>query len=102
MNRHAPMKKINKCKQKIMTKPWISDQLLKKIKHRNKLFAKKKNNPDDTYTKSVYYIYIHTYIRMDMFILKVTECDIRKSEKNRFFCAEVSKNIRFLENNLHG
>ena len=53
-NKHAPLKKVNKRKQKIMTKPWISDQILKKIKHRNKLFAKKKNNPEDAYTKSVY------------------------------------------------
>ena len=37
-----------------MTKPWISDQILKKIKHRNEVFAKKKNNPEDAYTKSVY------------------------------------------------
>ena len=53
-NKHAPLKKVNKRKRKIMTKPWISDQILKKIKHRNKLFAKKKNNPEDAYTKSVY------------------------------------------------
>ena len=37
-----------------MTKPWISDQIFKKIKHKNKLFAKKKNNHEDAYTKSVY------------------------------------------------
>ena len=52
VNRHAPMKKVDKRKQKIMTKPWISDQILKKIKHRNKLFAKKKNNPDDANTRT--------------------------------------------------
>ena len=30
MNKQDPMKKVNKHKQ---TKPWISDQILKKIKH---------------------------------------------------------------------
>ena len=46
-----PMRKINKREQKI-TIPWISHQILTKIKHRNKLFAKKKNN--DAHIKRAY------------------------------------------------
>ena len=40
VNKHAPIRKINKREQKIKIKPWISHQILKKIKHKNKLFAK--------------------------------------------------------------
>ena len=48
VNKHAQIKKINKRKQKIKTKPWITDQILKKIKNRTKLFAQRKKNPNDS------------------------------------------------------
>ena len=42
VNKHAPLKIINKREQKIKTKPWITDQILKNNKNRNKLFAQRK------------------------------------------------------------
>ena len=54
VNKHAPLEKINKREQKIKTKPWITDQILKKIKNRNKLFAQREKNPNDSHLKSVY------------------------------------------------
>ena len=35
-------------------KPWITERIQKKIKHRNKLFSKKKSNPNDEYIKKAY------------------------------------------------
>ena len=50
VNKHAPLKKINKREQKIK-KPWITDQILKKIKNRNKLFAQRKKPKRFTFKK---------------------------------------------------
>ena len=45
IDRHAPLKKLNKKEMKFKLKPWISPNIIKKIKHRNKLFVKKKTIP---------------------------------------------------------
>ena len=42
INRHAPLKKLNKKELKFQLKPWITPNIIKKINHRNKLFVKKK------------------------------------------------------------
>ena len=42
--RHAPLKKLNKKQIKLQSKPWISKEILKQIKDRNKLFVKMKKN----------------------------------------------------------
>ena len=42
INRHAPLKKLNKKDLKFQLKPWITPNIIKKINHRNKLFVKKK------------------------------------------------------------
>ena len=54
VNKHAPLKKMNKREQKIKTKPWITDQILKKIKNRNNLFAERKETQNGSHLKSVY------------------------------------------------
>ena len=40
--RHAPQRKLNLKEKKVSQKPWITNDLLKKIKHRDKLFAQKR------------------------------------------------------------
>ena len=51
VNRHIPHKKVNKREQKLINKPWIIPIILKKIKHRNEIFARKKNKPEDKHLR---------------------------------------------------
>ena len=44
-DRHAPVKKLNKKQLKDRYKPWVNKFILRMIKHRDKLFKKKKDNP---------------------------------------------------------
>ena len=48
VNRHAPMKKLSPGEIKLKSKPWITDNIKKMIKFRNKLFARKKRQPNNT------------------------------------------------------
>ena len=45
IDRHAPLKKINKKQLKNKLKPWVSKLILRMIVHRDKLFHKMKLNP---------------------------------------------------------
>ncbi|MCH2406285.1 MAG: hypothetical protein MK200_08855, partial [Nitrosopumilus sp.] len=54
INRHLPYKKITKKELKIKKKPWITTIILRKMKHRDKLFARKKKDPDNDHLKSTY------------------------------------------------
>ena len=47
MNRHAPIKKHSPGEIKLKSKPWITDKIKKMIKFRNKLFARKKRQPNN-------------------------------------------------------
>ena len=42
VNRHAPQKKLSPREIKLKNKPWLSNDILKLIKLRNKIFARKK------------------------------------------------------------
>ena len=53
VNRHAPIQKLNQKEQKRNQKPWITNEILKRIKHRNKLFAQRKSNPNDVNIKRI-------------------------------------------------
>ena len=44
MNRHAPIKKLSPGEIKLKSKLWITDEIKKMIKFRNKLFAHKNGN----------------------------------------------------------
>ena len=57
VNRHAPIKKLNQKEQRRKQKPWITNEILEKIKHRNKLFAQRKNNPNDVNIKIIYVLF---------------------------------------------
>ena len=44
VDRHAPLKKLTPKEITIKSKPWLSTEILKMIKFRNKIFAMKKGN----------------------------------------------------------
>ena len=57
VNRHAPIQKLDQKEQKRNQKPWITNEILKRIKHRNKLFAQRKSNPSDVSIKRIYVLF---------------------------------------------
>ena len=54
IDRHAPLKKLNKREIKLKNKPWVTTLILKKIKHRNEIFARLKKHPSDAHLKASY------------------------------------------------
>ena len=54
VNRHAPMKKLSKKEIKLQQKPWISSRLNKMIQIKNKLFYRKKRQPNNVNIKKLY------------------------------------------------
>ena len=57
VDRHAPLKKLNKKQLSNRSKPWINDNILKLMRHRDKLLCKKKKNPTDINIKHAYNIF---------------------------------------------
>ena len=53
VNRHAPYKKLTPKEVKLYNKPWISSRLIKMIKIKNKLFNRKKRQPNNTNVKKL-------------------------------------------------
>ena len=53
-NRHAPVKKLTPKEVKLKLKPWISPEISKLIRIRDKLFARKKRQPDNERVKLLY------------------------------------------------
>ena len=47
VNRHAPMRKLNPKEIKIKNKPWMTPHIVKQIKLRNKIFERKKRQPEN-------------------------------------------------------
>ena len=62
VNRHAPLNKLSPKEIKLKSKPWLSVAILKMIKMRNKVFARKKRQPNNENHRCLYidrsYIYI--------------------------------------------
>ena len=56
VNRHAPFKKLSPKEIKIKNKPWLSHIIVKMIKNRNKVFARKKRQPNNENLKRLYNI----------------------------------------------
>ena len=54
VNRHAPLKKLSPKEIKIKNKPWLSHLIVKMIKIRNKVFARKKRQPNNENNKRLY------------------------------------------------
>ena len=73
VERHAPLKKLSPKEIKLKTKPWIKKQISKLIKVRNKIFARKKRQPNNTNTKRLYNLFRNKVIR-----------EIKKSKKKYY------------------
>ena len=54
VNRHAPLKKLSPKEIKIKNKPWLNTIILKMIKIRNKVFHRKKRQPNNEHCKQLY------------------------------------------------
>ena len=57
VNRHAPYKKLTPKEIRTNDKPWISSELIKMIKIKNKLFYRKKRQPNNMNVKRLYNIF---------------------------------------------
>ena len=57
VDRHAPLKKLNKKQIKLKSKPWINGYILKMINHRERLFRKKKEDPINIVFKNAYNLF---------------------------------------------
>ena len=55
VDRHAPLKKLTPKEIPIKSKPWLSTEILKMIKFRNKIFARKRQ-PENENCKRLYNI----------------------------------------------
>ena len=56
VNTHSPFKKLSPKEIKIKNKPWLSHIIVKMIKIRNKVFARKKRQPNNENLKRLYNI----------------------------------------------
>ena len=90
VDRHAPLKKQNKKQIKLQSKPWITKDILKQIKDRNKLFIKLKNQPHNNLVQE-------RYKRLRN---KITD-NIRKSKKD-YYKKNFDDNISNLKNTWKG
>ena len=54
VNRHAPLKKLSPKEIKVASKPWLNAEILKMIKIRNKVFNRKKRQPNNEICKRRY------------------------------------------------
>ena len=57
VSRHAPYKKLTPKEVKLNGKPWISNELTKMIKIKNKLFYRKKRQPNNENVKKLYNLF---------------------------------------------
>ena len=57
VNRHAPYKKLKPKELKLNQKPWISTKIVKMIKIKNKLFYRKKRQPNNENVKKLYKLF---------------------------------------------
>ena len=57
VERHAPIKKLNKNQVKRSMKPWITNEIINMIGHRDRLFHQKKDNPPNQRIKSAYNLF---------------------------------------------
>ena len=73
VNRHAPLKKLKPKEAKLQQKPWISKELIKMIKIRNRLFQRKKRQPNNLNVKKLYNLFRNRINR-----------EIKKSKKDYY------------------
>ena len=63
VERHAPLKKLTLKEIKLEKKPWITSEFNKMIKMRNKLFQRKKRQPNNENNKRLYNLFRNRVIR---------------------------------------
>ena len=57
VDRHAPIKQLTPKEVKLTNKPWITPEISKMIKIRNKTFARKKRQPNNENIKRLYNLF---------------------------------------------
>ena len=57
VSRHAPLKKLSPKEIKLKNKPWLITDILKMIKIRNKIFARKKRQPNNVNCKCLHNLF---------------------------------------------
>ena len=87
VNRHAPYKKLTLKEVKLNQKPWISSRLIKMIKIKNKLFYRKKRQPNNNNVKILYNIFRNRVNR-----------ELHKSKKEHYsqYFEENNKNSKMV------
>ena len=85
VDRHVPIKKLNAKETKLKHKPWIKTELIKMIKIKNKLFERKKRQPNNDNIKRLYNIFRNQVNR-----------ELKKSKKSYYtsYFAEHKNNIK--------
>ena len=85
VDRHAPIKKLNAREIKLKVKPWITPELSKMIKTKNKLFERKNRQPANENVKLLYNIFRNRVNR-----------ELKKSKKSYYatYFKEHSNNIK--------
>ena len=63
VNRHELIKTFDQKEQKSNQKPWVTNEILKKIKRR-KLFAQRKGNPNDVNIKRIYVLFRNAILKL--------------------------------------
>ncbi len=57
VDRHAPLKKLNRKDLKLKSKPWITPEIIRLIKERNNLFKRKKRQPSNENVNRLYNLF---------------------------------------------
>ena len=82
VDRHAPMKKLSNKDLKLKSKPWITSEIIRLIKQRDKLFARKKRQPNNENVSKIYKLFRNRVTR-----------ELKKSKKKYYTnYFEVNKN----------
>ena len=84
-DRHVPMKKLNAKEVKLKSKPWITNELSKMIRIKNKLFERKKRQSSNENVKQLYNIFRNRVNR-----------ELKKSKKTYYtsYFEEHNNNIK--------
>ena len=85
VERHAPIRELTAAEIKLKNKPWITSVITKMIKIRNKLFRRKKRQPNNENVKRVYNLIRNRVIR-----------ELKKSKKKYYseYFEEHNNNIK--------
>ena len=90
VNRHAPLKKLSPKEIKTRSKPWLTAEIIKMIKIRNKTFARKKRQPDNENCKRLYNLFRNRVNR-----------DLNKAKK-QYYAEYFSENINNIKKTWDG